>query len=69
MKVKYTSSHIKSQIYINAVNWGLLFLRNTDDYNFLKGSQNLAAAYGFAVTATMASSTLFMIWIFKRRKK
>jgi KUP system potassium uptake protein len=33
-----------------------------------RGSQNLAAAYGFAVTATMTSSTFFMIWIFSRRK-
>lgn len=67
MKVKYTSSHIKSQIYINAVNWGLLFSVILIIIIF-KGSHNLAAAYGFAVTATMASSTLFMIWIFKRRK-
>ncbi len=67
MKVEYTSSHIKSQIYVNAVNWGLLFSVILMIIIF-KGSQNLAAAYGFAVTATMASSTLFMIWIFKRRK-
>lgn len=66
MKVKYTSSHIKSQIYVNAVNWGLLFAVILMIIIF-KGSQNLAAAYGFAVTATMASSTLFMIWIFKRK--
>jgi KUP system potassium uptake protein len=66
MKVKYTSSHIKSQIYIDAVNWGLLISVILMIIIF-KGSQNLAAAYGFAVTATMASSTLFMIWIFKRR--
>lgn len=67
MKVKYTSSHIKSQIYVDAVNWGLLISVILMIIIF-KGSQNLAAAYGFAVTATMASSTLFMIWIFKRRK-
>ncbi len=66
MKVKYTSSHIKSQIYVNAVNWGLLFAVILMIIIF-KGSHNLAAAYGFAVTATMASSTLFMIWIFKRK--
>ncbi len=67
MKVKYTSSHIKSQIYVDAVNWGLLASVIVMILVF-KGSHNLAAAYGFAVTATMASSTLFMIWIFKRRK-
>ena len=67
MKVKYTSSHIKSQIYVDAVNWGLLISVILMIIIF-KGSHNLAAAYGFAVTATMASSTLFMIWIFKRKK-
>ncbi|MFA5803158.1 MAG: KUP/HAK/KT family potassium transporter [Melioribacteraceae bacterium] len=66
MKIKYTSSHIKSQIYVNAVNWGLLASVIVMILVF-KGSHNLAAAYGFAVTATMASSTLFMIWIFKRK--
>ncbi|MEW6701323.1 MAG: KUP/HAK/KT family potassium transporter, partial [Bacteroidota bacterium] len=66
MKVKYTSSRIKSQIYIDAVNWGLLIAVIFMIVLF-KGSHNLAAAYGFAVTATMAFSTLFMIWIFSRR--
>lgn len=66
-KVKYTSSHIKSQIYIGAVNFGLLMAVILIILVF-RSSQNLAAAYGFAVTATMASSTFFMIWIFSRRK-
>jgi len=67
MRVKYTSSHIKSQIYIGAVNFGLLIAVILMILIF-RGSQNLAAAYGFAVTATMTSSTFFMIWIFSRRK-
>ena len=67
MKVKYTSTHIKSQIYIGAVNFGLLVAVIMMILVF-RSSQNLAAAYGFAVTATMASSTVFMIWIFSRRK-
>lgn len=67
MKVKYTSTHIKSQIYIGAVNFGLLVAVIMMILVF-RSSQNLAAAYGFAVTATMTSSTLFMIWIFSRRK-
>jgi KUP system potassium uptake protein len=33
-----------------------------------KKSENLAAAYGFAVTATMTISAIFMIWIFKVSK-
>jgi KUP system potassium uptake protein len=67
MRVKYTSSQIKSQIYIGAVNFGLLISVILMILIF-RSSQNLAAAYGFAVTATMASSTFFMIWIFSRKK-
>ncbi|MBA4407687.1 potassium transporter Kup [bacterium] len=67
MKVKYTSTHLKSQIYIGAVNFGLLAAVILMIIVF-RSSQNLAAAYGFAVTATMTSSTFFMIWIFSRRK-
>jgi KUP system potassium uptake protein len=67
MRVKYTSTHIKSQIYIGAVNFGLLIAVIMMILVF-RSSQNLAAAYGFAVTATMTSSTFFMIWIFSRRK-
>lgn len=65
MRVKYTSTHLKSQIYISAVNWGLLLAVIFMILIFHK-SQNLAAAYGFAVTATMTISTFFMIWIFSR---
>jgi KUP system potassium uptake protein len=62
-QVKYTSTHLKSQIYISAVNWGLLVAVIVMILMF-RSSHNLAAAYGFAVTATMAVSTCFMIWIF-----
>ncbi len=65
MRVKYTSSHLKSQIYIGAVNWGLLIAVIFMIILF-KESQNLAAAYGLAVTATMTISTFFMIWIFSK---
>jgi len=64
MKIKYTSSHLKSQIYIGAVNWMLLFAVIVMILLFKK-SENLAAAYGLAVTATMTISAIFMIWIFK----
>lgn len=67
MKVKYTSSHLKSQIYIDAVNWGLLIAVIFMIFLF-RSSENLAAAYGLAVTATMTLSTFFMIWIFLRKK-
>ncbi len=67
MKIKYTSSHLKSQIYIGAVNWILLTAVIIMIFLFKK-SENLAAAYGLAVTATMTISAMFMIWIFKISK-
>jgi len=67
MKVKYTSTHLKSQIYIGAVNWVLLIAVLFMIFLFEK-SENLAAAYGLAVTATMTISAIFMIWIFHYKK-
>ena len=67
MKIKYTSSHLKSQIYIGSVNWILLIAVLLMIFIFQK-SENLAAAYGLAVTATMTISASFMIWIFRIRK-
>ncbi len=67
MKVKYTSSHLKSQIYIGSVNW-ILLIAVLLMVLFFQKSENLAAAYGLAVTATMTISAMFMIWIFKIRK-
>lgn len=66
-RVSYTSSHLKSQIYINSVNWALMIAVIFMVLLF-KESKNLAAAYGFAVTATMTLSTSFMIWIFSKQK-
>jgi KUP system potassium uptake protein len=67
LKVKFTSSHLKSQIYIGVVNWGLLIAVIFMIFFFQK-SENIAAAYGLAVTATMTISSIFMIWIFKLDK-
>ncbi|MDF1611655.1 MAG: KUP/HAK/KT family potassium transporter [Stygiobacter sp.] len=66
-RVSYTSSHLKSQIYINSVNWALM-ISVIFMILLFKESKNLAAAYGFAVTATMTLSTVFMIWIFSKQK-
>ncbi|MFC2093473.1 KUP/HAK/KT family potassium transporter [Bacteroidota bacterium] len=68
LKVKYTSYKLKSQIYINAVNWSLLVAVIIMILVF-RASENLAAAYGFAVTATMTISAIFIAWIFQRQKK
>jgi KUP system potassium uptake protein len=64
LKVNFTSSHLKSQIYIGVVNWALLIAVIFMIFFFQK-SENIAAAYGLAVTATMTISSIFMIWIFK----
>jgi KUP system potassium uptake protein len=63
MKVDYTSSHIKSQIYIGSVNWFLLLLVIFIMLIFQK-SENLAAAYGLAVTGTMTITGIMMAMIY-----
>jgi KUP system potassium uptake protein len=67
-KVDYTSTHLKSQIYIGAVNWLLLILVIMIMLIFRK-SENLAAAYGLAVTGTMAITGIMMTMIFARTTK
>ena len=68
LKVDYTSTHLKSQIYIGSVNWLLLMLVIMIMLIFQK-SENLAAAYGLAVTGTMTITGIMMVIIFSRTKK
>lgn len=68
LKVDYTSSHLKSQIYIGSVNWLLMALVVLIMLVFQK-SENLAAAYGLAVTGTMTITGILMVMIFSRTKK
>jgi KUP system potassium uptake protein len=63
MKIKYTSTELRSQIYIGSVNWLLLIAVLVMIFIF-QSSENLSAAYGLAVTATMTISATFMVWIF-----
>ncbi len=67
-KVDYTSEERHSQIYIGFVNWFLLICVLYIIKEFQESSK-LAAAYGFAVTGTMTLTGIFMIWIFRIRKK
>lgn len=67
MKIKYTSSKLRTQIYIGSVNWMLLFAVLLMILIF-ESSENLSAAYGLAVTATMTISAIFMVWIFWNKK-
>jgi len=67
-KVDYTSNILKSQIYIGAVNWLLLCLVLLIMLVFRR-SENLAAAYGLAVTGTMTITGVMMTMIFNRTTK
>lgn len=68
LKVTYTSSQMKAQIYIPVVNWGLLCAVIFMMLIFQK-SENLAAAYGMAVTGSMTITSLMMILVFAHIKK
>lgn len=68
LKVDYTSRLLKSQIYIGSVNWLLLLLVILIMLIFQK-SENLAAAYGLAVTGTMTITGIMMVMIFSRTQK
>lgn len=68
LKVDYTSTQLKSQIYIGSVNWILLCLVVLIMLVFKK-SEHLAAAYGLAVTGTMTITGIMMVMIFSRTRK
>ncbi|WP_028224463.1 potassium transporter Kup [Paraburkholderia ferrariae] len=59
MKVLHTSDLAIGQIYVPVVNWLLLFIILCIVVGF-KSSDNLAAAYGIAVTATMVITTVLL---------
>jgi len=68
IKVEYTSTRLKSQIYIPSVNWllmvGVIFIM----FQFQEAAK-LAAAYGFAVTGDMTITGTFMTSIFFMQRK
>ncbi|MEE9913457.1 MAG: KUP/HAK/KT family potassium transporter [Deltaproteobacteria bacterium] len=68
MKVAYTSSQIKSQIYIPVVN-GTLMCAVIFMILIFQKSENLAAAYGMAVTGSMTITGLMIILVFSQIKK
>ncbi len=68
LKVDYTSTHLKSQIYISSVNWGLLVMVIIIMIVF-KSSEHLAAAYGLAVTGTMTITGIMMTMIYAHTTK
>lgn len=68
MKVAYTSSQMKSQIYIPVVN-GTLMCAVIFMILIFQKSENLAAAYGMAVTGSMTITALMMVLVFSQIKK
>jgi len=68
LKVDYTSTHMKSQIYISSINWALMAAVIMIMLIFKK-SENLAAAYGLAVTGTMTITGIMMTMIYAHTKK
>lgn len=68
MKVNYTSSQHKAQIYIPAVNW-IIMCAVILMILIFKKSENLAAAYGMAVTGSMTITGLMMILVLSNLKK
>jgi KUP system potassium uptake protein len=67
-KIDYTSTQLRSQIYIGFVNWFLLISVLFIMYVF-RESEKLAAAYGLAVTGTMTLTGIMMTAIFYFRRK
>ncbi len=68
LKVDYTSRKLQSQIYIDSVNWFLLFSVLMVMILF-RESRSLAAAYGLAVTGDMVLTGIMMSWIFYLKNK
>jgi KUP system potassium uptake protein len=62
LRIDYTSPLLRSQIYIDIVNWALLFAVLFVILIF-KSSNNLAHAYGLAVCGTMVITGILMLWI------
>jgi KUP system potassium uptake protein len=68
LRIDYTSAELRSQIYIDSVNWFLLIAVLFIMFEF-RESHRLAAAYGLAVTGTMTLTGIMMTWIFYLRGK
>ena len=66
VQVDHTSATERGQIYIPAVNWALMVACIGLVVGF-RSSTNLAAAYGIAVTTTMAITTLLFYFVARER--
>lgn len=66
LKIDYTSTDLRTQIYIGTINW-LLLAAVLGAMLVFGESNRLAAAYGLAVTGSMTLTGIMMTWIFKLR--
>jgi len=66
VRIRHTSEHEIGQIYVPAINWALMIACIGLVLGF-RSSSNLAAAYGLAVTATMAITTM-IFYVVAREK-
>jgi KUP system potassium uptake protein len=66
VQIEHTSSREMGQIYIPAVNWALMICCIALVLGF-RSSSHLAAAYGVAVTTTMAITTLLFYFVARER--
>ncbi len=67
LKIHFTSSDLRSQIYIDSVNWVLLLAVLVVMVSF-GSSEHLASAYGLAVAGDMIISATLLMLIFILRK-
>ncbi len=66
LKITHTSAHERGQVYVPAVNWALMVACVAMVVGF-RSSTNLAAAYGVAVTMTMAITTVLFYAVARER--
>jgi KUP system potassium uptake protein len=62
LRIEYTSVQLRSQIYIDMVNW-MLLISVLLIIAIFKSSNNLTHAYGLAVCGTMTITGIMIIWI------
>lgn len=68
LEIRHTSGQEEGQIYIPRANWGLLIGVVILVIGF-RSSSNLAAAYGIAVTGTMATTTILALVVARKMWK
>jgi KUP system potassium uptake protein len=66
LRIEYTSIRLRSQIYIDVVNW-LLMISVLFVMVIFQTSNNLTLAYGLAVSGTMAITGIMICWIFFKK--